>query len=70
MPDRCPDRPLAFMLGLAAVIFLPLVGCGGGGDSSRVEASPEVQKKAESYIQNYQQKMLDQHKGKAAAKKP
>jgi hypothetical protein len=64
--DPLRRRP-ALLLGLAALIAWPIAGCGGSAET--VEVSPDMQKKTEDYLTNYQKQMQTQHKGKPTTKK-
>jgi hypothetical protein len=69
MSSRFPGRLHGFLLGVAVLILVPLGGCGDSGDGKTVNVTPDFQKKTEKFLTDYQQKMLDQHKGKTATKK-
>jgi len=56
-------------IGLAALIALASAGCGGGGDGTTVQMTPEGHKKTQEYLQNYQKSMFEKHQ-KGAQKKP
>ena len=53
-----------------ATIAFGSFGC-GSGDGTQVKLAPEVQKKTEDFLSNYQKSMYDQHKskGKSSSKK-
>ena len=60
----------ALLTGFVAGTAMSIAGCGGASDATQsVSVTPEVQKKTDDYLQNYQKQMEGQHKKKPAAAK-